>query len=479
MDKRVVLLGPLLAVCFYLIFSPVWTPGLTPRLYDDARCLELILLAVVLAQLVFPPVADAVVSGWNLLGRLPRVFAIILLMGGVLGACTSGNPRFGLMEVALVLQLAILFLILSSIVRIETQRAETVIAIALCVGAATFVLKFWVTYVQYVVEGKIFPWLTPFLEFANVRFFSQYQAYSLLLVLSPMFLLELKRGWRVLLYIVAMNFWALQWIVSTRAVWVGLAFAILAIVVFAKEGKLAWLRMQLVAVAGGGIIYLVFNRVIAALPDATLVPDAVGSMVERGSESVSERIDLWRAALEFIASRPLLGVGPGQFGLQTYPMGAAHPHNFPLQMLAEYGVVAGAAGIALTIILLIMSIKVIRNGSTPGPDMTGKCIAGALIMGLTDAQFSGNLIMPHAQILFCVTAGWLVGRISARRPLLKSENSRSRHGSISLAFALLAILAGITTATIGTQYLSAVKDMRPGVQKGNPHFWNYGRFSAW
>lgn len=478
-DKRVVLIWPLLAVCFYLIFSPVWTPGLTPRLYDDARCLELILLAAVLAQLFFWPVAGAAISSWNSLGKLPRILVMVLLAGGVLSACNSENPKIGALEVALALQLVILFLILSGIVRIETRKAETILAIAFCAGAAMFVLKFWVTYVQYVAEEKEFPWLTPFLEFANVRFFSQYQAYSLFLVLSPTFLLDMRPKWRVLLYVVAMNFWALQWIVSTRAVWVGLAVATLAVGGFAREGKFNWLRIQLITVAGGGIIYLIFTGVIAALPNATLVPNAVGSIVERGSESVSERINLWRAALDFVASRPLLGVGPGQFGLQSYPMSAAHPHNFPMQMLAEYGLVAGMGGIALMVALLIMAVQVIRNGLTPGPDMIGKCLASSLIMGLTDAQFSGNLIMPHSQILFCAVAGWFIGRIHVLNPVLRAESSLDQNGRLKVAFVAVSILAVITTIAIGIRYLSAVEDMRPGVQKGNPHFWNYGRFSAW
>ena len=477
--KQVFPLAALAVVCLYLMFSPVWNPGLAPRYYDDARCLELILLALVVLQMILPPVADAVVNSWVSLGKLPRGLIAILLAGGVLSTWNSGSVKFGAMELALIAQLVLLFLVLSGAVRIEKQKTENALAIALSAGAALFVLKFWITYVLYVFEGKDFPWLSPFLDFANVRFFGQFQAYSLLLVLLPASLLNLKNGWRMLLYVVAVNFWALQWIVSTRAVWAGFALAVLAVLFFAKQGRMIWLRMQVFTMLAGGAVFLIFSRVAAFWPGATPVPNAVGSIVQRSSDSVLERFALWRSAVDFIVARPLLGVGPGQFGLQNYPMGAAHPHNFPLQMLSEYGLFAGLAGIALMVLLVLLAIKTLRVGSSSEPDLVGKSIAAALIMGLTDSLFSGNPIMPHSQILLCVVAGWLVGRAPVRGPDSQGANLKAGHRTLRLTFVAIAMLSMATTTVVGVAYLRAAKDIGPYVQKGNPHFWHYGRFSAW
>ncbi len=463
----------------YLIFSPVWIPGLTPRIYDDARCLELILLAVVVVQLLLPSFADAVVASWVALGKLARTLIAIFLAGGALSAWISGSVKFGALEIALNAQLVVLFFVLCAAARTEKQKTETALAIALSAGAAMFVLKFWTTYVLYVFEGKDFPWLTPFLDFANVRFFSQYQAYSLLLILLPASLLNLQNNWKVLLYIVAVNCWALQWIVSTRAVWAGFALAVLVVLLFARHGRMTWLRLQVIAMLAGGVVFLIFSRIVASLPSATLVPNAVGSIMQRGSESVWERIALWRSALDFIMARPLLGVGPGQFGLQNYPMGAAHPHNFPLQMLSEYGLFTGLAGIALMVLLVVLAIKTLRVGTSAAPDMAGKSIAAALVMGLTDSLFSGNQIMPHSQILLCVVAGLVVGRTSARSPDLSIRNLKVYYPALKLAFVVIAMLAMVATTILSTAYLRAVKDMGPNIQRGNPHFWNYGRFNAW
>jgi O-antigen ligase len=240
-----------------------------------------------------------------------------------------------------------------------------------------------------------------------------------------------------------------------------------------------WLRVQLITMLAGGVVYLIFSRVVASLPSATLVPNAVGSIIQRGSDSVWERIALWQSALYFIQERPLWGVGPGQFGLQHYPMGAAHPHNFPLQMLSEYGVFTGLAGIALMVLLLVLAIKTLMAGSSCAPDMAGKSIAAALIMGLTDSLFSGNQIMPHSQILLCVVAGLLVGRTPVRSPDLSVRSRKAYYPTLKLGFVVIAVLAMLTTTILGTAYLRAVKDMGPYIQRGNPHFWNYGRFNAW
>jgi hypothetical protein len=100
-------------------------------------------------------------------------------------------------------------------------------------------------------------------------------------------------------------------------------------------------------------------------------------------------------------------------------------------------------------------------------------------MGLTDSLFSGNQLMPHSQILLCVVAGLLVGRTPARSPDLSGENLKGYYRKLKLAFVVIAMLAMTTTTILGIAYLRAVKDMGPNIQRGNPHFWNYGRFSAW
>ena len=89
-----------------------------------------------------------------------------------------------MMEVALLAQLVLLVLVVSA-ARRAGKTVDHVLMIAVFAGAALLILKFWVTYLLYAWEDKLFPWDSPFIGFANVRFFSQYQSYTLLLMILP------------------------------------------------------------------------------------------------------------------------------------------------------------------------------------------------------------------------------------------------------------------------------------------------------
>ena len=47
---------PLVLLCLYLLFSPVWYPAAAPRMYDNARSLQLVLLVAVALLTLLPAV---------------------------------------------------------------------------------------------------------------------------------------------------------------------------------------------------------------------------------------------------------------------------------------------------------------------------------------------------------------------------------------------------------------------------------------
>src|SRR5258706_5935761 len=286
-------------VCLYLIFSPVWMPGIAPRLYDDARYLELAALMLLLIPSAVSTVRDAVALAWLSLDKKARTLLLVLLAGGALSVAFSDGPHLGSMEVALLAQLVVLMLMVSAAVRENRHQADKVLAVAIFAGAALCVLKFWVTYLLYAFEGKIFPWDSPFLEFANVRFFSQYQSYTLLLMILPGLLPGLTRSARVLLFLVSANFWALHWMVGTRAAWVGLMVGCALVLVFARHGRIAWLRRQLPVALAGAAIFLAHSQIVATLPRLEPVP-GIQSIVDRGQDSINVRLELAQHALRFM-----------------------------------------------------------------------------------------------------------------------------------------------------------------------------------
>ena len=114
----------------------------------------------------------------------------------------------------------------------------------------------------------------------------------------------------------------------------------------------------------------------------------------------------------------------------------------------------------------------IQKGANP---VTASMCA-ALVMGLVDSLFSGNLIMPHSQILLFVIAGWLVGRTQATAP---GGERDAGWRSEKLVLVGVAMLAMCTTAILAFEYVDVVNPMPGNLQLRHPHFWQYGRFADW
>lgn len=466
----------ILPICLYLVIAPVWYPAIAARMYDNARLLQLGVLALVVLSLFLPAVRGAVAESWFALGDLPRALIAVMIVGGVLSAWFSGAPNLGALEIALVAQLVFLFLLVSAAVRTLKEKAESVLAVAIACGAALVSVKFWVTQVSFLLEGKQFQWVSPFLDFANVRFFSQYQAFALLLIPLAAALPGMSRTWRIVVYFIAANFWALQWMVGSRAVWVGAVAGAIAVLALARSGRIAWLGQQAVLVASGALIYLLFSHLVATAPGAAPVPGA-GAVVEFGSQSDTDRMAMVSISLKMLGEHPLLGIGPGQWGLNQALVKNAHPHNSALQLLSEYGLLAGVAGVALGMLLLLFAVRALRAQTRQNANAVTASLCAALVTGLVDSLFSGNLIMPHSQILLCVIAGWLMGRTQSIVP--GDERDAVGRRAEKLALVGVAMLAMCTTAVLAFEYVDVVKPMPGNLQPRHPHFWQYGRFADW
>lgn len=475
-EEHLALSAMMVAVCSYLMFAPVWFPQITGRIYDNARVLQLFLVVLLVPLSLLPDARRGLVASWTALGRPARVCIAILIGGGGLSAAFSSAQQVGLLQVGLIMLLIWLFLCACAIVRKLGRQAETMLAVAVCVGAGLAVMRFWVTFIQYLETGRNFSWVSPFLEFANVRFFGQYQAYTLLLIALPASLLRLSPSWRVVVYLVSASFWSLQWMVGSRAVWVGFVVAMVVVALCMPKGRLRWLGTQGALVLAGGAIYLLFATFVLSSPNATAIP-AANSVVGRGGESMSERVTMAKAALHLIGEHPLLGTGPGQFGLHFSATGAAHPHNTPLQLATEYGLPAGLAGVALGAMLLVFAMRELRSSTQYQPDVVGASVGAALVMGLVESLFSGNLIMPHSQVMLAVLAGWLVGR--SRVPVRPQVFYGNRTGIVRTALLGSAVLAGLVTAILAIEYLEVTSNLWLPVEFRTPSFWQYARFSSW
>src|SRR5260221_10859425 len=89
---------PVVVISLYLMFSPVWSPVVASRMYDNSRVLELVMLAILAATLLLPKIDFATVYVWQGLGRTTQRLILIFLAGGVLSVAASGAPQVGALQ---------------------------------------------------------------------------------------------------------------------------------------------------------------------------------------------------------------------------------------------------------------------------------------------------------------------------------------------------------------------------------------------
>lgn len=464
-------------VGLYLVFSTVWAPRFSTFRYENARWFELVLLTSAVLLLAFPGFAGCVFQRWSMLNRAPRILLSVALIGGALSAAVSPAVHFGAMEIGLMTQLVFFALCVACVVGKLGRGAERVLCVALVGGAGLLVLQFWTTRTLYLFENKLFSWNSPFLEFANVRFFSQYQAYTLLILPVCVAIFDLQRWQRYILYFLVANLWALQWMVGTRAVWAGLLLAVAAVLIFARGGRSKWLLQQILLIFSGALIFVVYLLAVPAVT-ADAPTSTKNSLTARGSRSADARITMAREAIGFVRARPLTGVGPGQFGLAYRTTLAAHPHNSVLQLLSEYGLIAGGAALGVAALLLMLAVTRLKPPEAGASDPIDICLSAALIMGLGDSLFSGNIVMPHSQILLSLLSGWLLARAmpSSASPAPQPNVSPA---AVRMALGCSVLLAWAVTMILSLEYWHVTHTLTSWLPDRPPHFWQYGRLDSW
>jgi len=123
-------------------------------------------------------------------------------------------------------------------------------------------------------------------------------------------------------------------------------------------------RFRAFLLAGLGLIIVFY---IIFIP----FQERVNSLVSfSATDSTVWRLDLWRDALGYAQSRPLLGYGPGTAPIvignnRSAILGSSEPHNDYIKVLLETGVIGLAAYLALIINLLARLVQGFRNEQWP------------------------------------------------------------------------------------------------------------------
>ena len=124
----------------------------------------------------------------------------------------------------------------------------------------------------------------------------------------------------------------------------------------------------------------------------------------------SGRTWMWSVTVRDARNNPLLGIGPMNY-VCTSTERIGHPHNFPLQLAAEWGIPVALVVCAIFLFLLWRISRSIRQNEFASPDDT--VIAGLLFTGVLAAALhaclSGVMVMPASQVTGLLICGMLLG----------------------------------------------------------------------
>jgi O-antigen ligase len=383
-----------------------FNPFSAPSLYDGARFLELAILAwISLVFLVFGDLRQAVVViNVSLPPRIRLAFGGLAILAAA-SVLHSRFPLSALLEVSLILLL--LHFGTACVIAAKQNKPGTdrIFISSLLAGALIFSFFFILTYQAALNAERPFNWLSPFVTFSNIRFFSQFQAYTLPLMLMPLLAFALPRTLRATIFAIAAIWWALHFASGSRSVWVALSISTLVIMIGLRHKALPWLVRQGQLFLTGGMIYLI----LAWWTGDFGGNGTYGTDILRRGLADNGRLELWEAAWTMIRSSPWLGVGPMHFGFYNFKE-AAHPHNSWLQIAAEYGLPLALLLSCLLFWFLGKALRWCHVPQTAGDRNINICLTTSLLCGLTDGMFSGNTIMPQSQLLLVFVSGWLIGR---------------------------------------------------------------------
>lgn len=289
-----------------------------------------------------------------------------------------------------------------------------------------------------------------------------------------------RRRWRSAGWAALVLWWMLLFVTAGRGTLIAVVLAMAGVGLWRQSLAWPWVRtMALGAVAGllaYGVLYVSVPQWLGLEPFGFL-----GHVVQRSIDNPgSSRWALWFCAANMVQQHPWLGAGPLHYAQFCAPLGiAAHPHNWVLQMAAEWGLVvlACAGGVVLCALRALR-----RRGAQlqPSDTMNQAMLTCWLATGtavLLDGLVSGLLVMPVSQLWIAIYAGLAWGWVSA---VHSPRGETTVAGSLAWrCFAGIVILAAAGLLTVGVvATLASTRSAESAGLRLAPRAWGSGFFGV-
>jgi putative inorganic carbon (HCO3(-)) transporter len=378
---------------------------------------------------------------------------------GIVSSLSAFRPQYAVFEVSTVFLLYVLAKALAG--EIARRGAETLHLVIQAVGAmaALYTLNFVFDYLGSVSLGLPVTLTDLTTGFSNIRFFNHAQTATLPLLILLCCLAPRVSKLRWLWLAATTYWWMVLFATSGRGTLVGMAAGSGVIAILLRRKALPYLK-QVVSTAFIGL--LAYFVLLVAVPEVAggQGMSAFSSLFERtASDPTSRRTFLWERAATLIAEHPFLGVGPMHFAHNAGDLHTgAHPHDWLLQIGAEWGLPA----LACLVTALVLGLRTLLRAGTriDEEDAANQTTFAAVLTGavaiLVDGLVSGLFVMPQSQLAIALFLGCTMGWYQSVVPTTTA--ACVSHSASRLAGAILIIAAMAGMAYVWPEMLARLQD---------------------
>jgi len=445
----------------YLLLAPTTGFSWIESWHNEQRAVQIVLLAATALATAILLIASPDAVRARLL--LPLWWWIFVALGS-LSACFAPFVFAAFAEVGLFVLLSMLVALVAALTAQRPEQMSRLARYAALLIAIAHVLAVLVRYGASLHIGKGLDLSVFMLGYANPRFASALYAVLMPFVATVATDARERRALRVSAFLALSLLWTINLGLGTRGIWFAYVLAVPALMLFG--GVLRPLRL-ITSIGISALVGLLIFLVLTNVNSGPAGPTAGVTLPIERLQTLTSRDVLWSLAWQAIVQHPLLGLGPMHFSeLKSYV--GAHPHNWPLQIAAEWGMPA----LAVLAFVLARTMIRVRSAWRSGAGVNTEALLAALV-ALVYGLVDGNLLMPVSQSAAALALGVALGSMNS-----SSVEDGGRHGpSATAAVAAIGalIVLGYAASSLGEQIdtTARFRAMYPG-EWLVPRFWEQG-----
>ena len=433
--------------------------------HDTQRLLSSILVAVTL-----------MVSLWFAKLSMKILWVVLtVFLWGILSVWLSPMPFWSSLEFAMLFSVALLCISLFPKVDATLLKQLAVIFVFI---QALYVSLNLIYYIDILMYSKVLVPSDLVTGFSNIRFYAQFLIWTVPFVLAILVIYP-KIAYRNAIVAILMFDWAYQFLTGTRAFILALAITMPVVWLFTKADQPLWkqyAKWLLITALSGFVLYILMLFVIPALYGVD-VDMALDTSARRDMWNSSGRVHLWQEAYRLMSEHPWLGAGPMMTAMLVDLKTSAHPHNFVMQFLAEWGIPF------TSVLLVLITIGIIRWKKLIGVNHIERMplalpVVAALSAGITAGLVDGLIVMPVSLVYMTLVIGLLAGLWRAWTP---ADVRISFPKWLIPLFAAPAVYVAAYTVSMWPERNVATELRQPIIgngyhiiQDGHPRFWVIG-----